>query len=91
MELATLYSHSRQIEAAAGELNTGLNDSKAPQQLRLMLETLYRENKRYNDLKTFYANTPREIPEDTFWTSRAGLFYLEQKDYTTALKLLEAV
>jgi tetratricopeptide (TPR) repeat protein len=89
MELATLYSQSRQIEAAAGELNTGLNDPKAPQQLRLMLETLYRENKRYNDLKTFYAKTLEKFPEDTFWTSRAGLFYLEQKDYPTALKLLE--
>lgn len=90
MELATLYSQNRQIEAAAGELSSGLNDSKAPQQLRLMLETLYRENKRYNDLKLFYTKTLEKFPEDPFWISRAGLFYLEQKDYPTALKLLES-
>ncbi|MBN2512055.1 MAG: tetratricopeptide repeat protein [Sedimentisphaerales bacterium] len=89
MELATLYSQSKQIEAAAGELNTGLNDPKAPQQLRLMLETLYRENKRYTDLRTFYTKTLEQFPEDPFWTNRAGLFYLEQKDYAAALKLLE--
>lgn len=89
MELAVLYSQNQQIEAAAGELNIGLTDAQAPQQLRIMLETLYRENKRFGDLKEFYTKTLEKFTDDPFWHNRAGLFYLEEKDYTTALKLLE--
>ncbi|MEN6306656.1 MAG: tetratricopeptide repeat protein [Anaerohalosphaeraceae bacterium] len=89
MELAILYSQNQQIEAAAGELNIGMTDAQAPQQLRIMLETLYRENKRFNDLKTFYTKTLEKFTDDPFWYNRAGLFYLQQKDYATALKLLE--
>jgi predicted Zn-dependent protease len=89
MELATLYSQTHQIEAAAGELNNAMQNPQASPQVRRTLESLYQENKRWNELIQFYKQTLEKFPEDPFWTTRFGLFYLGQKEYNNAIPLLE--
>jgi tetratricopeptide (TPR) repeat protein len=89
MELATLYNQTNQVEAAAGELTNALQDPQASPQIRRMLESLYQENKRWPELVQFYKQTLDKYPEDPFWITRFGLYYLGQKEYSNAINLLE--
>ncbi len=88
IELANVYLESGQMEAAIGELRGGLNDPQAPMQLRSMLESIYEQRRRTADLKRFYQETLEKYPDNVYWYFRAGKFYLEQKDLTTAEQLL---
>jgi len=88
IELANVYLESGQMEAAIGELKSGLNEPQAPMQLRAMLESIYEQRKRTADLKRFYQETLDKYPDNVYWHFRAGKFYLEQKDLTTAEQLL---
>lgn len=89
MELAMLYNQTKQVEAAAGELNNAMQNPQASPQIRRMLESLYQENKRWSELSQFYKQTLEKFPEDPFWTTRFGLYYLGQKDYNNAIPLFE--
>lgn len=91
IELATLYSQTKQVEAAAGELNAALQNPQAPAQIRTLLESLYQDNKRWTELSQFYKQTLEKFPNDPYWTTRFGEFYLEQKDYGNALAMFEKV
>jgi tetratricopeptide (TPR) repeat protein len=88
IELANVYLESGQMEAAIGELKSGLNEPQAPMQLRVMLENIYEQRKRTADLKRFYQETLDKYPDNAYWHFRAGQFYLEQKDYPAAEQLL---
>lgn len=88
MELANVYLESGQVEAAIGELKTGLNDPQAPMQLRIMLENIYEQHHRTSDLKRFYLETLAKYPDNVYWHFRAGKFFLEQKDLTAAEQML---
>jgi Tfp pilus assembly protein PilF len=89
LELATTYSQSGQIEAAIGELVGGLDEPQAPPQMWQMLESLYRNNKRFNELAKFYQQMIEKYPNSQFWYTQSGMFLLEQKNYPNAVSLLE--
>ncbi len=89
IELAALYNQNKQVEAAVGELVTGLADPQAPMQMRLLLEQIYVGNQRTSDLTRFYKETLDKYPQSVFWLSKTGMFYLGQKDYPQALSYLE--
>jgi len=89
MELSRIYNQTGQIEAAIGELVGGLDEPQAPSQMWQMLESLYRNNKRFNELAKFYQQMMGKYPNSPFWYTRAGLFLLEQKNYPNAVSLLE--
>ena len=84
-ELATLYTEMRQIDAAIGELVTGLQNPQAPLQLQLMLESLYQQNNRTSDLERFYAQNIKTYAESPFWYFRAGQYYLSKNDAAKAV------
>lgn len=89
MELATLYSELRQIDAAIGELVSGLQGAQAPLQMRQMLESLYITNNRVSDLERFYNQTLQLYPNASFWPMRAGRFYLSQNQPAKAVPYLK--
>lgn len=89
MDLATLYSELRQIDAAIGELVSGLQGAQAPLQMRQMLESLYITNNRVNDLERFYTQTLQLYPNASFWPMRAGRFYLSQNQPAKAVQYLK--
>lgn len=88
IELANVYLENGQLEAAIGELRSGLNEPQAPVQIRSMLENIYEKRKRFNDLQVFYKDTLDKYPDSVYWHFRAGKFAYDQKDYTTAEALL---
>ncbi len=89
MELAIVYSQNGHKDVAIGELVNGLNDPRPPLQMYTMLEQLYARDKRTPDLVRFFDNLLKRYPQDVFFHTRAGLFYLQQKNYPRALELLE--
>lgn len=89
LELASLYIETKQIDAAIGELITGLQSPQAPLQLRLMLESLYQRNNRLSDLERFYAQNIQTFPDSPFWYYRAGQFYLSQKNAPQAISFIK--
>ncbi len=88
IELANVYLESGQVEAAIGELKTGLNEPQAPIQLRVMLENIYSQHNRISDLKRFYQETLAKYPDNVYWHFQAGKFCLDQKDLAAAEQLL---
>jgi len=89
LELASVFLEARQSAAAIGELVTGLQDPQAPLQMRLMLETIYRQNNRSADLERLYAETLAKYPQSVFWHSRAGAYLLERSNPAAARTLLQ--
>lgn len=84
-ELATLYSEMGQIDAAIGELVTGLQNPQAPLQLQLMLESLYQRNNRASDLERFYTQNITTYSDSPFWYFRAAQYYLSKNDAARAV------
>ncbi len=76
MELAMVYREMGQIDAAIGELRSGLQESQPPVQMRRLLESIYQENNRTADLQRFYDRTIEQFPNDPTWSMRAGRYYL---------------
>ncbi len=76
MELAMVYRELRQIDAAIGELRSGLQEAQPPVQMRHLLESIYQENNRTADLERFYNQTIEQFPNDPAWPMRAGRYYL---------------
>lgn len=89
MELATIYSEMQQIDAAIGELVSGLQAPQAPNAMRLMLEALYINSNRMADLERFYNRTIDQFPDAPFWPMRAGRYYLSKNEPAQAVPYLE--
>lgn len=90
MELAAVYSEILQADAAIGELVSAMQNSRqVPYQLRVMLETLYKNNNRSNDLERFYIQTIEQFPNAPFWPMRAGQFYLSKNEPAKAVPYLK--
>jgi tetratricopeptide (TPR) repeat protein len=90
MELANVYREIGQVDAAVGELITGLESPQAPQQMRLMLESFYQQYNRIPDLEQFYRQTLEKYPQSAFWYRQVGQFYLSQKKADRAVPYLKA-
>lgn len=89
MDLARLYHNTGRTAAAIGELAAALEDPGAPVRVRTMLEQLYLESGRTNDLNVFYEECLKKHPDGSFWYFRSGKFAIEQKKYEQAQALLE--
>jgi tetratricopeptide (TPR) repeat protein len=89
IELATVYSETKQMTSAIGELVSSLDDPQAPMRMRLMLEGLYQRNNRITDLEKLYDSTLQYYPKNAFWHYRAGRYYLSKKDLKKAEALLK--
>jgi len=89
MYLARAYQYAGKPNEAMGELVVVLQSAQAPPEARRMLEELYKQTDRKEDLKKFYGQTLEKYPDNTYWLIRAGMFYFQQKDGQQAEKLLE--
>jgi tetratricopeptide (TPR) repeat protein len=89
MDLAKVYRQAGRITEAIGELKSALEDDVAPVRVRRMLEELYLEDNRQNELREFYRATLEKYPEDAYWCYRAGRFLLDDEKYDEAERLLE--
>ncbi|MCK5173156.1 MAG: tetratricopeptide repeat protein [Planctomycetes bacterium] len=89
LDLARLYHRTGRTAAAIGELAAALDNPGAPLLVRTMLEQLYLESGRTNDLNSFYEECLKKYPDGSLWYFRSGKFALDQKEYEQAQALLE--
>lgn len=88
VELAKAYSNVGRTAAAIGELVEALKEGQAPAEAKVMLESLYLKANRKSELEKFYAELLEQYPENPFWFFRAGNFYLRERNFEKAQKLL---
>lgn len=89
MDLARIYQVVGKLPDAIGELTNVLQSAQAPLKAREMLEGLYKQTGRTEELEKFYSQALEKYPDGTYWLVRAGMFYSQQKDFGQAEKLLE--
>ncbi len=90
VELARAYHKAGRTPEAIGELVIALQDDRTPVNTRLMLETLYMDSGRSNDLEKFYSDTLAKYPESSFWYFRAGRLALQQRNFQEAEKFFSS-
>ncbi len=78
MELAQSYIITGQKTSAISELVTALEKPQAPDRVRYLLESIYTDSGRTEDLQKFYDQTVSKFPDDWYWLHRAGGFLLTQ-------------
>jgi tetratricopeptide (TPR) repeat protein len=88
VELAKAYNGTGRTAAAIGELVEALKEGQAPTEVRTMLEALYLKANRKSELEKFYAELLEQFPDKSLWFFRAGSFYLRERNFEKAQKLL---
>jgi tetratricopeptide (TPR) repeat protein len=89
MDLARVYQYVGKLTEAIGELTVVLESAQVPPMAREMLERLYKQTGRKDDLGKLYGLTLEKYPDNADWLVRAGIFYAQQDDGEQAEKLLE--
>jgi tetratricopeptide (TPR) repeat protein len=87
LALAKAYWRAGREEDAITELENTIDHPQAPVQGRELLEQIYLQLGRKEELKRFYDETLRRFPHSVLWHNRAGEFALSISDFSTAEKL----
>ncbi len=85
--LAKAYLRSGREEDAITELKNTIGNPQAPMECRTLLERIYSQPGKRQELKGFYQTTLEKFPDDVFWIDRAAAFASTQKDFQGAEKL----
>jgi tetratricopeptide (TPR) repeat protein len=85
--LARAYQRAGRSEYAITELESMLDNTQAPAQARIMLEQLYWQLNKKEQLKRFYDETLKKFPDSMDWYNRAGSFALTIGEADRAEKL----
>jgi tetratricopeptide (TPR) repeat protein len=78
MELAQTYIMTGQTTSAIGELVAALEKPQCSINARLLLEKIYKDTGRNEDLQKFYDQAVAKYPDDPYWLHRAGAYVLTQ-------------
>jgi tetratricopeptide (TPR) repeat protein len=89
MDLARIYKRVGKLTEAMGELTTVFQSAQAPRKAILMLEALYKQTGKVEELEKFYGQMLEKYPGSNYWLTQAGKFYSQRKDFGQAEKLLE--
>jgi len=82
--LARAYMRVGREEKAITELKNTIDRPQAPPTSRVLLEQIYIQLDRKDDLKKFYDKTLEKFPDSVFWYNRAAAFAIEQSDFSSA-------
>jgi len=74
--LAKAYQRAGRSEDAITELEGMINHPQAPMEARILLEQLYWQLKKTQELKSLYSETLKKFPDSVDWYNRAGSFAL---------------
>ena len=85
--LARAYWRTGREEDAITELKNTIDHPQAPIQGRELLERIYLQLGRKEELRRFYDETLRRFPDSVLWHNRAGAFALSIGDFSVAEKL----
>jgi tetratricopeptide (TPR) repeat protein len=87
VSLAKAYFQAGRTEDAITELKNTVNYPQAPAEARLLLEQIYSQLDKKEELKKFYDETIRKLPNNLLWYNRAGAFALAENDFDKAEQL----
>jgi tetratricopeptide (TPR) repeat protein len=87
--LAKAYQHTGQYEDAITELKNMIDIPGAPKEGRILLEQIYLQLGRKEELNQLYNNTLEKFPDNILWYNRAGAFALAEGEFDRAEKLFE--
>lgn len=89
ISLAKAYLATEQVDDAIAELKNAMDAPAAPLEARVLLERVYIELQRDNELKRFYDSILEKSPQSVLWRNRAGAFALATGEFSEAEKLYE--
>lgn len=83
IELAQTFIMNGQITSAIGELISALEKPQCPEKVRFLLEKIYKDTGRNEELNKFYDQTVAKYSDDPYWLHRAGAHIMTeyQKQY----------
>ena len=85
--LARAYRHSGRYEDAITELKNTIDIPGSPMESRVLLEQIYLQLGRKEELNKLYTDTLQKLPDSVGWYNRAGVFALAEGEYDRAEKL----
>jgi len=85
--LAKAYLQNGLEEYAITELQNAIDNPQAPMESRMLLEQIYSQSGKKEELEKFYKTTLEKFPDNVFWLNRIAGFALFQKDLEGAEKL----
>ncbi len=85
--LAKAYRRTGQYEDAITELKNTIDMPRAPMEGRLLLEQIYVQLGRKEELNKFYDDTLQILPDSVLWYNRVGAFALSEGEFDRAEKL----
>lgn len=87
--LAKAYRRTGRYEDAITELKNTIDMPGAPMEGRTLLEQIYLQLGRKEELNKFYDDTLQKLPDSVLWYNRAGAFALAEGEFDRAEKLFE--
>ena len=86
--LAKAYLRAGREEDAITELKNTIDDHpQVAMESRMLLEQIYWQSRREDELKRFYEDTLEELPDSVFWRNRAGASAMSLSDFSKAEQL----
>jgi tetratricopeptide (TPR) repeat protein len=85
--LARAYRHTGRYEDAITELKNTIDIPGAPMEGRILLEQIYVQLGRKEEINKLYNDTLQKLPNSIEWYNRAGAFALAEGEYDRAEKL----
>ena len=82
--LAKAYFRTKQNEDAIIELKNAIDHPQSPTEARTLLENVYWQLGRKEELRKFYDETLEKFPDSMFWYNRAGATALAEGDFEKA-------
>jgi tetratricopeptide (TPR) repeat protein len=87
VSLAKAYFQAGRTEDAITELKSVIDSPQAPAEARFLLEQIYSQLGRKEELRKFYDETIQMLPNNLLWYNRAAALALARNDFTGAEQL----
>jgi len=85
--LARAYLQMGRQEDSITELKNVIDSPSAPTEARMLLEQVYLRLGRKEELRKFYDDTLKKLPNDVYWYNLAGAFAISESDFDRAEQL----
>lgn len=87
ISLAKAYIRAGRDQEAVTELRNTLDNIYVAQECYVLLEEIYKRQRKATQLKNLYSEVLEKYPESIFWYTKVGMFSLTIGDIETAEKL----